>query len=434
MLSSARLTRFVGLLKGLVNQMFRPILVAVLLCLSIGAGVANAEKKIDLYMDAQLVLDQSDNLRQQAMRSSLATIFIRVTGNSQIVKRAVIVQALSKPGAYVSQYRYNSTDEDITIAGASRPAQELWLQFSKPAIQRVLQAAQLPAWSSSRPEILLWVAVNESGKRILSAESAPINTFKRIAKSRGLPLAIPLLDLADRRALTATRLWARDELAITRASARYGADGVLAGRIMSVSDGLQRGNFVLMYEGRQYDYSAEGESATVVIQKIMDQSVNTLANANAVIAVGDNVAPHIVMAVDNIVEFSSYAELLESLRDISSVRHVMVQEVNSHYLIIDLRYQGSATKLRSQLSSLPILQSMPVDQFLEQYPAEELVDSTSSEAATEISDVSPALDPLTTDVEPEVGEAIVIPAVTSIVTSVVPIIDVAFTWSGSASR
>ena len=427
MLSSARFTRFVGLLKVLVNQMFRPMLVAVVLFLSVGAGIASAEKQVDLYVDSQLVLDQSDNLRQQAMRESLATIFIRVTGNVQITKRVIIAQALSKPGAYVSQYRYNSTDDVITIAGASRPAQELWLQFSESAIQRVLQAAQLPTWSNSRPEILLWVAVNESGKRILNTESAPVNTFKRIAKSRGLPLAIPLLDLADRQALTATRLWARDELAITRASARYGADGVLAGRIMSVSGGLQRGNFVLMYEGRQYYYSAEGESATVVIQKIMDQSVNTLANANAVIAVGDSLAPHIVMAVDNIVEFSSYTELLESLRDLSSVRHVMLQEVNSHYLIIDLRYQGSATKLRSQLSSLPMLQIMPVDQFLEQYPAEDLA---------ETSDTSLALDPLSTDGEPEVGEgdAIVTPAVTSIVAPVVPIIDVAFTWSGSASR
>jgi uncharacterized protein len=427
MLSSARFTRLVGLLKGLVNQMFRPMLVAVVLCLSVGTGIANAEKQIDLYVDSQLVLDQSDNLRQQAMRESLATIFIRVTGNVQITKHVAVTQALSKPEAYVSQYRYNSTDDVITIAGASRPAQELWLQFSELAIQRVLQAAQLPAWSSSRPEILLWVAVDESGKRILNTESVPVTTFKRIAKTRGLPLAIPLLDLADRQALAASRLWARDELAITRASARYGADGVLAGRIMSISGGLQRGNFVLMYEGRQYYYSAEGESATVVIQKIMDQSVNTLANANAVIAVGDNVAPHIVMAVDNIVEFSSYAELLESLRDLSSVRHVMLQEVNSHYLIIDLRYQGSATKLRNQLSGLPILQSMPVDQFLEQYPAEDLA---------ETSDTSLALDPLSTDGEPEVGEgdAIVTPAVTSIVAPVVPIIDVAFTWSGSASR
>jgi hypothetical protein len=425
MLLSARVTRFVGLVDRLVNQTFRPMLVVISLCMIVGAGTANAEKKLDLYKDTQLVLDQSDKLRQQAMRASLATVLIRVTGDPLIVKQAAIVQALSNPGAYVSQYRYNSTDEVITIAGATRPAQALWLKFSESSILRVLQAAQLPVWPNFRPEILLWVAVDKPRKRILNSDSTSINTFKRIAKTRGLPLAMPLLDLADRKALTAARLWVRDEQAITRASLRYGADGVLAGRIVFSSANRLRGNFVLMYGGRSYYFTAEGGNATEIVQKIMGQSISALANANAVVAVGDSAAPHLLMAVENMADFSSYAELLERLRNISSVRHVMLQEVSSNYLMIDLRYQGSEEKLLGQLSNLAVLQRMPVDQFLEKYRLEESDNTAFPEPSPQAPD-----DTLKSNTLAETAPK----PISVLLLTAAPIIDVAFTWSGSTSR
>jgi uncharacterized protein len=414
-------------IKRRANSLVRPVLLVMLSWLSVGASVgisvANAEKQVDLYTHTQLVLDQSENLRLQAMRSGLASVFIRVTGDTQSVKHAAVVQALSRPSAYVSQYRYKTTGEAITIAGASRPAQELWLQFSESAIQRVLQTAQLPVWSNLRPEILLWVAADESGKRILDSSSTLINTFKRTADIRGLPLAMPLLDLTDRQKLTATRLWARDERAIHRASARYGADGVLAGRIVLASAPQLRGNFVLIYNGRSYGVDAEGENATIVVQKVMNQVVGILAKANAIVVADNSAASHLIIGIDNVFDFFAYAELLESLRNLSTVSHVMLKKVNSSHLIIDLRYQGDDTKLRQQLSSLPILQSISVEQFVEKHSpvANSAIDTvsldTSKELKSEIDDVADAI------LEKPVTTSIVEPA-----------IDAAFTWSGSESR
>ncbi|EGG95177.1 hypothetical protein IMCC1989_1600 [gamma proteobacterium IMCC1989] len=451
MLSSSHMASFMGgivrfmvstisTIKKHVNPLVYPVLLLTLSWFSTGISVANAEKQVDLYTHTQLVLDQSENLRLQAMRAGLASVFVRVTGDAQSVKQAAVVQALSKPSAYVSQYRYRTTDEVITIAGASRPAQELWLQFSESAIQRVLQTAQLPVWPNVRPEILLWVAADESGKRILGSGSTPINAFKRTADIRGLPLAMPLLDLTDRQELTATRLWARDERAINRASARYGADGVLAGRIVSVSAVQLRGNFVLIYNGRSYGVDVDGDNATVVVQKVMDQVVSVLAKANAVVVSSDGaLASHIAIGVDNVFDFSAYAELLESLRNLSTVSHVMLKKVNHSHLLIDLRYQGDYTRLRQQLSSLPILQSIPVEQFVEKYPPvvepvkDEAIDTVPLDTSKELTkELNSEIDDV---VDAILDESVAAPRlVPRVVPRAVPVIDAAFTWSGSEPR
>jgi hypothetical protein len=340
----------------------------LVLLLSLTSSVVSAERLIDIYTDTQLVLDQSTNLRQQAMRASLATVFIRVTGDSEVINRPMIQEALSTTSAYVSQYRYANTDEVITIAGAVRPAQQLWLEFSQSAIERLLQNAQLPVWSDIRPEILLWVATDNQGRRIADADSSPVQMIKRLAQARGVPLALPSLDLTDRRALTATRLWARDETAIKNASSRYGADGVLAGRIVTASANIWRANFILMYNQRSHYFSAESDNTTSLLQNIINQMTQVLAQTNSVVVNDDAALPSVLIAVDNVTRFSTYADILKRFSALSSVSHVMLQEVNKPYLLINVHYQGSQDRLLSQLKVIKRLEAISLSEFLAAYP------------------------------------------------------------------
>lgn len=360
-------------LSGVINVLKQKLLCAlsaliVLVFFGVFSIAANAEKRLDLYTDTQLVLDQSLGLRQQAVTASLSMIFVRVTGKLEIIDEPAVKQALSRSSTYLSQYRYSTTDEVITIAGATRPAQLLWLQFSATAIQRVLQDAGLSVWPDLRPEILLWVASDSAKRQLLSAQTAEVNTFKRIGATRGLPIAMPLLDLADRRALSSTRLWARDEAAIKQASVRYGADGVLAGRLVSLSADAWRGDFILMYGGRSYYFSAEDDTTTIVIQRIMNQVIDVLANANAIIVSDAAVTPSIVIVVDNVSDFDAYTDVLDALKKVSSISHVMIQQVMNNHLILELRYQGSVDKLLAVLSSLPEWKTIAVSEFIIAHP------------------------------------------------------------------
>jgi len=335
-----------------------------MMVISVLPSAANAEKQVSIYTDKQLVLDQSVNLRQQAIRVSLSAVLIRVTGNTQVVSQSAIQQALSSPSAYLRQYRYAKTDEVITIAGASRPAQQLWLEFSPSAIEQLLKSAQLPIWSDIRPEILLWVATDDQGRRIVGAGSSPVQKIKRLAQARGVPLALPSLDLIDRRALTPARLWARDEASIENASARYGADGVLAGRIEVVSASTWRASFILQYNQRSHYFVAESENTTSLLQNIVNQMTQVLAQANAVV-IDDNLAlPSMLIAVDNVTRFATYAHIIDRFSELSAVSYVMLQEVNRSYLLVSVRYQGRQDRLLSQLEGLENFEAISVSEFV----------------------------------------------------------------------
>lgn len=343
----------------------------VYLCATITLAVtisapAAAERRMEIFSDTSLVLDQSVSVRQQAMKASLKTVLVRATGDVDIAEQPAIATALSAPSAYVSQYRYANTDEVITIAGAARPAQQLFLQFSKPAVERLLKTAQIAMWRELRPEVLLWVAIDDQGKRIADTNSTAVTAMRRAASIRGIPLAVPSLDLTDRQSLSASRLWARDEVAIDRASQRYGADGVLAGRVIMSGQAL-RANFLLTYNQRKYDFSAESDSLTALMQNIIDQAMVALAQPNSVILSDNNRLPSLTVAIGNVSRFASYAEVLQRLTALPSVSEASLQEVNQGYLLVNLRYQTTQDRIRSQLSQMQGFESIPKELFVGTY-------------------------------------------------------------------
>lgn len=374
-----------------------------------------AERQVDIFTDTQLVLDQSAGLRQQAMRASLEVVLIRAAGDVGVINYPGVSEALSTPSAYVSQYRYVSTDEVITIAGAARPAQQLFLQFSQSAIERLLKTSKIAMWRELRPEVLLWVATDTQGKRIADSESMVVSITRRAAALRGIPLALPLLDLTDRQALSAPRLWARDEAAINRASQRYGADAVLAGRVVGLSGGAQRANFILTYDRRSYYFSAESDNTAALMQSIIDQAMAVLAKPNAVMLADNNVLPAITVAVGNVSSFANYAAILQRLESLPSVSRVDLREVGGEYVIADLRYQTTQDRVRTQLSRLEGFESISDETFVRTYwqPSDDIV---------QVSDIAEA-----DNSKIDNGEKEVLPASVA----ALPRIDAALIWNVS---
>lgn len=334
--------------------------IAAVLCLILVFPLTSfAEKSVDLYNISQLVLDQSVGLRQQATSSGLATVLVRVSGNQQVLQHPIVKEAISRANTYLSQYSYGSTDEMITIAGDSRPARRLFLQFSEFAIQRLLKTSQLPTWLARRPEVLFWLASDSQRQRLLlEAESLEVIAFKEAASTRGLPIATPLLDLQDRNALSPVRLWAMDEVAIRNASARYGLDAILAGRIKPVSDVSWQGNFILIHKAKRFYFNGSGISSQAVAKQVIDQVTNYLASLDAIIVNNENSAPSITIAVANITSFAAYASLLNYLDDLPFVAGTMVSRVDADQVMLTLSYNGSVEKLLSVLASSDLMQEV----------------------------------------------------------------------------
>src|SRR5690606_27022870 len=100
----------------------------------------------------------------------------------------------------------------------------------------LLDAANIPIWDRNRPSILVWLTVQDSsGQRTLlgsDSEHQIIDIIEQFSRERGVPFLFPILDLTDRRNLTPNQAWDLNSEALREASARYGADSVLGGRLL----------------------------------------------------------------------------------------------------------------------------------------------------------------------------------------------------------
>ena len=188
-------------------------LVAVLLTLpqQLQADVIN-----DLYLAEVPVASQDREERQEAIRTGLNQVLVRVTGSNQVLTTPAIEAALTQPTRYVQRFRYQKQEQ------AGQTQLMLWVRFDEGVITKLLHDNQMPVWGRTRPATLLWLVVDDRRKRTLISNDRKTDEARRIieeqARLRGLPLRLPLNDLADRASLSVTDIWGNFEEAILQAS------------------------------------------------------------------------------------------------------------------------------------------------------------------------------------------------------------------------
>lgn len=346
-----------------VSALFDRLLVALTICVCcVASSTVYAAKRVELYTASQLVLDESPAIRNKAISLGLSDVFVRVAGNPSVLNNPLIQDALAKSSSYLLQYSYQSTDETITILGDVRPARRLLLQFSSASVQSLFKTAQLPIWPDTRPEVLVWVSGERQGKALLDTQAAEMFALKQAADVRGLPVSAPLLDLTDRQALSATRIWALDEASIRAASTRYDLDAVLAGRLRNTGAGSApwRGSFILLNKGERQYFKAAAATMEEAARQIIDKATDYLANKQSIVVSDSDFAPSIDILVSNVQGFDAYAGLLTYLKSLPVVASIMVSRVEGSAVKLELGYNGSADKLLSTLSDSEQLQTVPL--------------------------------------------------------------------------
>ena len=86
-----------------------------------------------------------------------------VSGTSQEI--AALAQAAS--GASVNDFRFVEPSAGDTQQGGLK----LWAQFDGVSLARELRQAGLPYWGPERPDVLVWLAIDDHGRRYLASET-----------------------------------------------------------------------------------------------------------------------------------------------------------------------------------------------------------------------------------------------------------------------
>jgi hypothetical protein len=306
-------------------------------------------KNVDIYTIEELVVNQSNEVRSEAAARALGTVFVRLSGSKSVLAAPAVRAAIAKASIYVSEFGYQQTDQVITIAGATEPANRLVMRFSQAPLEAILKDNQLPIWLSNRPDILVWGALNSDGKTYMNADSLMAIALKNSASVRGLPITSPVLDLNDRASLSVSRLWALDEDAIRDASSRYETDAVLAGRFAKNSS-QWTGNMLLLLRGKTNYFSVTAASQNEVASSVIDQVTDYLANIYAVAPNLSGDLRFVMLQINNVGDFNYYAAVVAYLESLPLVESLDVEKIHGGQLLVKANLNSSVERLMNTLN------------------------------------------------------------------------------------
>ncbi len=324
------------------------------------SGVTCAAEVSDLYEAEVRVADRGANQRKVSLRNALAEVLVKITGARNVTSRANLAPALERASEYVQQYRYRLVPEaEGSSAQSEAPRWLLWTRFDSEAINRLLRERHLSVWGSTRPVTLLWLAVEDQGRRdLIGADSDPAtaNLVTQVADGRGTPILLPLLDLEDQRQLNFSDVWGDFEDAIFAASERYASDVVLVGRAArrggatwSVRWSLYQGNNAAHWETSE---NTQRGALWLGMQNAMDVVVSRFAPL-----AGEDTQTSVLLHVDDINTVFDYARVSRYLKALTPVEAIQPVQVKPTAVLFRLRLRGGAHSLRQALSLGGLLRS-----------------------------------------------------------------------------
>jgi hypothetical protein len=337
----------------------RCLLLLIMICL-VGLPAAAAEVVNNLYRADVPVENHGGPALQAAMQEALAIVLVKVSGRSEVLQEEALRPLLSEPRNYVQQYQYLRDEE-----GALR----LQVEFASALVNESLTAAQLPLWSATRPEVLVWIVVNDnSGRRFASAETDAelLAQIDGAFDQRGVPLVLPLLDIEDALAIAVEDLWEFDYATINAASERYAASNVLVGRLHQIPGDRWMGEWQYLWQQNSYSSSDYGVSLAVMASAGASLSAEKMAARYAVETTSE-IAAQVRVQVQGLTSYAQYRRALSYLAQIDLVDSAKVEFAAEDVVVfsveapIQLTQLSRLIELGGRMQPQLTAQSLPID-------------------------------------------------------------------------
>lgn len=324
------------------------------LCVSLLAVPVSAEQTISLYTTDTLVLSQSDEARNDAIRDSLGDIVVRISGRRDSLEHELIAKALTRPAPYLSSFSYGKTDQRLDVEGVEVVATELTLKFSPTAVEGLLRRAELPLWPANRASVLLWLVQDDrQDGRLYASDSEQLEAIDRTAVARGLPLEHPLLDLEDQMVVSVDDLWNFNGETLRSASTRYDADITVVGRFSEISRGGQTqwlANWQILRPDGDSLIESQGDSASAALLEGIELISDDLASRYAIV-MSDSLDTALTLQLSAVSNFGAYAQSIDYLESLAMVVSAKPHYVKESELWLSLETEGGLDLLLNALQS-----------------------------------------------------------------------------------
>lgn len=332
-------------------------LAALFMLAAMSQSVTHAAVQVEGLYEIEIpVASQGRSERKRALRRGLADIFTRLTGSQGLEQFGQMLNVLDRAARYVEQYRYHKRAVTGTGGPGQKPEWMLWVRFNRKAIQKLLQDQELPLWGSTRPETLVWLAVEDKGERYILGNDTDNPYYHSIvtqANRRAVPILFPLMDLEDQQKVGVADVWGEFTEPVRDASIRYATENVLIGKIFPVQDGRWESSWALISSAGEQYWSGQGEEIGQAIAAGFDGLADIMISRYAL--KGSRQTASYKLKITHIDSLQDYAKTNRYLTSVSRITRFQPDTISQGYVLYSIDLRGTVDALRQVFALEQIL-------------------------------------------------------------------------------
>lgn len=329
---------------------------AALMLAGVSVLPAHAVEVAGLYEVALPVASQQASERKDVSRIGLERVIQRISGSTKALLDPGVQAALRTPERYLQEFSYF-----VAVSEQPEEAQRLRLQFDSALVNRLLREAKQPIWGSNRPNLIVWVAIENAGRRsVLSADDSStwLSSIQQAGKDTGLPLLLPLMDLQDDNNISVMDVWGLFPDKLESASQRYHAEVVLGGRVYQDATNRWEGRWLLVFGGAPVSFTTQAGSSEQVASDAMAYVANILSSHYAIDTTRE-LDSILRLSVEGIDSLMDYANLTAYLEGFAVVRNVAVSTVDGDRMTLVLTTESDWQTLKELIALDQQLMPLP---------------------------------------------------------------------------
>jgi uncharacterized protein len=324
----------------------------VLLCL-LSMQQVNAVEVKGLYEVEVQAKSRSNADRNAAIKEGLGIVLGRVLAADDVMQTSVVKTALNSAEHYVRQFQFSMSAGNYRTEDYSRL---LRVRFDEQYLLDLLRDSNVGVWSEIRPETLVWLVVEEHGKRsFMQSALMPEfdNAFSKASRLKGLPIIFPMLDLEEQQKIAVHEVLSNDSTQLLAVSERYDVASVLSGRVVSKGNCWQA-EWALHFDGNVQQWVNNCAELDKIILAGMQGVYDVLSKFYAVkpeIAEAGYATVKIrgIQGMNDMLRVTQY---LEALPMISSVKWVSV--ING-YNVYKIKFSGNEMMMAEAIVAANVL-------------------------------------------------------------------------------
>jgi hypothetical protein len=302
----------------------------------------------DVYQSQVLVSSQTEQEKQAVTPELLRQVILKVVGDRATLDVVDLKPVLTRSAELIQQYQYVTVNEEQDLTQPDQLA--LAMTFNKPALDSALSDIALPIWSESRPDVIVWLAVENNGRKAIlgsESESSLVADVMAVSENRGLPILLPLMDLQDQSQVRFGDVWAGFADNVELASRRYGAAISVLAKVIINNDFAQI-EWRTSLDDRLETWSSKGNAQTAIVSGINELTDRVSRQYTQLIT--SNFARNYQMHISDVNDYQDFARAIDYLEKRQYVSNVELNSLGGGMMDVTISLKGDLNVFKQALA------------------------------------------------------------------------------------